>query len=100
MVRTLDKLKLEKFLNVLVKHPEGLWVRKIAKETHISPSTVEYYLQHILSGIIDNIGVKDNKDRYFGLRIIKLKPKIIESIKKEGFEKVYKYLEFSKKGII
>ena len=100
MVRSIDKQKLERILSILVKYPDGIWVRKIGKETALSPSTVEYYLHHTISGIIDNIGVKDKKGRYFGLRIIKLKPNIIELIEKEGFEKIHKYLEFSKKRLI
>ncbi len=97
MVRKVDKQKIEKILKILVKYPDGLWIRKLSRETNLAPSTIEYYIHYIIFEITESIGVKDKNGKYFGLRIIKLKPKILETIKKEGFKKIYEFLEFSKK---
>ncbi len=97
MVRTQDKKKISKILNILIKHPEGLWLRQISKYTGIAPSTVHYYINQTLSEIIENIGVKDKNGGYFGLRIIRLKPKIIENAEKKGLNDIFNFLKLSKK---
>ena len=97
MVRPQDKKKISKLLRVLIKHPEGLWLRQISKDTKIAPSTVHYYINQTLSEIVENIGVKDKKGKYFGLRIVRLKPKIIENAEKGGLENIFHFLKLSKK---
>ncbi len=97
MVRPQDKKKISKLLRILIKHPEGLWLRQISKDTGIAPSTVHYYITRTLSEIMENIGVKDKKGKYFGLRIIRLKPKVIEAGEKGGLETIFEFLKLSKK---
>ncbi len=96
MVKEKDRKKIKKILLTLVKTSEGLWVREIARETGIAKSTVHYYIDKVINEIIENIGVKDKSGRYFGVRIIRLKPKIRDTIEKEGLKKVYKFLKISK----
>ena len=97
MVRNKDPTKINKIFKVLLKNPEGLWLRQISKESNLAPATVHFYIENILGDIVDNIGVKNKEGKYFGVRVIRLKPKIIETIKKEGLNKVYKYLKMYSK---
>jgi hypothetical protein len=97
MSKKKDIVKINKIIKILVKYPEGVWIRQISKESNLAVSTVHYYITQILDEIIDNIGVKDKKSRYFGIRIIKLKPKIRETIEKKGFENIYNYLKMYNK---
>ena len=89
--------KINKIIKVLIKHPEGIWLRYLAKETKIPPATLYRYLERELEFFIENVGIKNKKGRYFGLRVVRLKPKIREAIEKEGLKKVYKYLEIYSK---
>ena len=97
MVKEKDLKKIKKILLILVKNPEGLWIRQISRETGIALSTTHYYINQVVDGFIENIGVKDKKGQYFGVRIIRLKQKIRENIEKEGLEKVYQFLKMSNK---
>jgi hypothetical protein len=99
MVKGRDMNKIKKIVLVLIKNPEGLWIRQISKETGLALSTVHYYINQVIDDLVDNIGTKDKKGHYFGLRIIRLKPKIKENIENEGLEKIYKFLKMYKKSI-
>jgi len=88
-----DKIKIRKILLVLYKHREGLWLRRLSRECKLSVSTVQYYINNILDDFVENLGVKDNKGNYFGLRIIVLKPKIRKIIEEGNFEKIYDFLK-------
>ena len=97
MVREKDLKKLRKILLVLSKNPEGLWLRQLAKESGLALSTIHYYINTIIDDITVSLGVKDKTGRYFGLRIIRLKPKIQELVEKGEFDKIYKFLKLSNK---
>ena len=43
-----DPRKIEKIVEVLRQHPEGLWIMEIARITKIPKSTVHRYLQTYL----------------------------------------------------
>jgi len=93
MVRKKDIRKVNKIINVLVKYPEGIWIRKLSNESKLAVSTIYFYLDNILNDIIENIGVKDKKDRYLGLRIVKLKLKVRENIEKNGLKYILNFLK-------
>lgn len=97
MKREKDLKKVKKILQVLSNNPEGLWIRQMSKESGIALSTVHYYINNILDELVENIGVKDARGRYFGVRIIRLKPKIREIVSSGDFEKVYKFLKMAHK---
>jgi hypothetical protein len=97
MVRGKDTTKINKIINVLLKYPEGVWIRRISKESKLAVSTVHFYIDSVLSDLIENIGAKDKKGKYFGLRIVKLRPKIRETIEKKGSKIVFNYLKMYNK---
>ena len=97
MSRKKDIKKINKIIKVLLKYPDGIWIRRISSESKISVSTIHFYLDNVLNDIVENIGVKNSKGQYFGLRIIKLKPKVKDSIEKKGLKIVLDYLRMYNK---
>jgi len=53
----------------LSKHPEGIWVRELARETRLDKSTVSIYLSKYLENEIEDLFVTGNK----WIRIVRLK---------------------------
>jgi predicted DNA-binding transcriptional regulator YafY len=90
------QLRLNKIIKCLSAHPDGMWLRQLGAETKIPPATIHRYLERELKDVIENIGVKDGKGNYFGLRIIRLKPSVQSIVEREGPDKVYKFLKLSK----
>ncbi len=44
MPRKIDQKRIEKIIDVLKEHPNGLWVRELARKSEIDKSTVSRYL--------------------------------------------------------
>jgi len=40
-----DERKIAMILDVLIKHPDGAWLRRVAEETKLSPTTVSSYVE-------------------------------------------------------
>ena len=66
--------------NVLIKYPEGLWLRKIAKKANLHPNTVSNYINTVLSPLVEDIALGDEEKPI--IRVIRLKPSIYEKIQK------------------
>jgi len=64
-----DSTKLERMRLALSKHPEGIWVRELARETRLDKSTVSIYLSKYLENEIEDLFVTGNK----WIRIVRLK---------------------------
>ena len=89
-------VRISKIIAVLASNPEGLWLRSLSQKTKIPPGTLHRYLEKDLSDIVDNLGVKDDSGRHFGLRIVKLKPRILDILSEGGYDKLKKFLDISK----
>lgn len=68
-----DEDKIEKLINTLRKYPQGIWLRKLSRESGVSLSTVHYYINNVIDSFIVSKGAKDSDGNYFGIRLIKLK---------------------------
>ncbi|MFP4116114.1 MAG: hypothetical protein ACLFTQ_02815 [Candidatus Aenigmatarchaeota archaeon] len=68
-----DLEKLESLIKTLRKYPDGIWLRKLSRESSIAPSTVHYYLEEVVDSFVESKGAKDGEGKYFGIRLIKLK---------------------------
>jgi len=90
--------RIDKIISLLVASPDGLWLREIAKKTKIPIATLHRYIESDLADVVDSLGVKDEKGRHFGLRIIRLKPKILDVVESGGIEKLRNFLEMSRKA--
>ncbi len=74
-----DLDKLERLVNTLRKYPDGIWLRKISRESSLPVSTVHYYINEVIDSLVESKGAKDSEGRYFGIRLIKLR----EGVKKQ-----------------
>lgn len=68
-----DLQKIKRILRVLLANPDGIWLRKISRESKLPLSTVHYYLENIMANMVENIGARDEEGRFFGVRLIRLK---------------------------
>ena len=68
-----DLEKVKKIIRVLLRNPDGIWLRKLSRDSKLPLSTVHYYVENVLKNIVENIGARDEEGRFFGVRIIKLK---------------------------
>ncbi len=68
-----DLEKLESIINTLRRYPDGIWLRKLSRESSLPASTVHYYVNEIIDSFVESKGAKDGDGRYFGIRLIQLK---------------------------
>jgi len=68
-----DLDKVETIIKTLRKYPEGIWLRKLSRESSLAPSTVHYYIEEIIDSFVESKGAKGEDGKYFGIRLIKLK---------------------------
>jgi len=67
-----DTEKIELIRKVLVKHPQGLWVREIARKTGLDKSTVSIYLAKYMQNEIEDTYPDVKGDM---IKIVRLKRK-------------------------
>lgn len=75
-----DFKKIKKIVEVLLKNPDGLWLRKLSRESGVPLSTVHYYLDSILGNVVENVGARDEEGKFFGVRIIRLKKGVFRKL--------------------
>jgi len=64
-----DENKIKKIKMILMKNPDGIWIREIARRTGICKSTVHFYINKYLEkDIEDTIEVKGNLIRFVRLK--------------------------------
>lgn len=74
-----DLNKVKTIINTLREFPEGVWLRKLSRESSIPPSTVHYYITNVIDSFVESKGAKDKEGKFFGIRLIKLR----DGIKKQ-----------------
>lgn len=78
-VKTHDIAKIKQIMVVLMRNPDGVWLRRLASEAKVPLTTVHRYLEGPILPFIDNMGIKTDKG-FFGVRVIKLKPGILKQL--------------------
>ena len=73
----LDEHKVLRIVQILLNNPDGVWLRQLAKESGLSPSTVARYLETVLQPLVDENSLGAGKPL---LRVVKLKPFVIERL--------------------
>lgn len=73
-----DNRKIAAIVGILASHPEGLWLRNIARETSLHPLTVSKYIDTVLRPLVEEISLKSERKPI--LRVIKLKPFVLEKL--------------------
>lgn len=72
-----DEKKISRIVTVLAANPDGIWLRRIAKESGYSPTTVSHYIGTILAPLLDDVSLGAGKPL---LRVVKLKPFVLEKL--------------------
>ena len=73
-----DGKKISAILLVLARNPDGLWLRALAKELSMSPTTVSKYLDGVLKPMVEENRLGNDAKPL--LRVIKLKQFALEKI--------------------
>ena len=67
-------LKIKRIIKVLLAYPEGIWLRRLAKEASVPTTTAHRYIEGFFGPFVENVGAKNEKGHFFGVRIVRLKP--------------------------
>ncbi|QQG39555.1 MAG: hypothetical protein HYS81_04210 [Candidatus Aenigmatarchaeota archaeon] len=68
-----DSGKIKRAVAVLLEYPEGLWLRRLAGEAQIPLATLHRYVEGFLAPFVENVGAKNEKGHFFGVRVVRLK---------------------------
>ena len=71
-----DTKKIAAILNVLAKYPEGIWIRRLAKEAGVHPTTATRYVEGPLAPMVEisSLGEKPL------LKVVRLKPIVLQRL--------------------
>jgi len=73
-----DSKRIASIIEVLIRNPDGIWLRQIARQLKISPTTVGKYLDGPVKPLIEDTSL-GNPEKPI-LRVIRLKPFVIERL--------------------
>ena len=73
-----DERKIGKIVSVLASNPDGIWIRRIAKDASYSPTTVSHYVTTVLAPLLEDNSLGTGKPL---LRVIRLKPFVFEKLR-------------------
>lgn len=76
--RGFDDKKIGAIISALYSNPDGVWIRRIARETKLHPNTVSKYVDTALKPLLEDVSLAGEKRAM--LRIIRLKPFVIEKL--------------------
>lgn len=92
----LDKRKIGAIINVLIANPDGIWLRRIAEETKLSPATVAHYIETALKPLVEDTSLGKTEKPL--LRVIRLKPFVLERLQEgKDINDIIKILDLMKK---
>jgi hypothetical protein len=92
----LDKKKTGAIINVLIANPDGIWLRRIAEETKLSPATVAHYIETALKPLVEDTSLGKTEKPL--LRVIRLKPFVLERLREgRNINDIMKILDLMKK---
>ena len=87
-----DKKKITAIIGVLANNPDGIWLRRIAEETGIHHSTVSKYIDTLLKPLVEDVSLGGTGKPL--LRVIKLKPFVIERLQQgDSLDKILRLLK-------
>jgi len=78
--QTPDFQKIKRIIRVLLANPDGIWLRKLSRESKLPLSTVHYYLEGSMANLVENIGARDEEGHFFGVRLIRLRNGILNQL--------------------
>ena len=91
-----DKHKVVKIIEVLARNPDGIWIRRIAGELKLSPTTVTKYIDTVLKPLVEDVSLGGSGKPL--LRVIRLKPFVLERLHEgKSIEQTMKILHLMNK---
>jgi len=89
--KSFDKEKIAKIIGLLANNPDGLWIRQIARELNLSPTTVTKYVDTLLKPMVEDVSLGGHGKPL--LRVIRLKPFVIERLQEgKSIDQIMKIL--------
>ncbi|MBI2583498.1 MAG: hypothetical protein HYW25_02425 [Candidatus Aenigmarchaeota archaeon] len=75
-----DPKKIVAIVQVLARYPDGTWIRSIARDAKLHPTTVSHYLSGPLMFLVEEstLGSPDRKPL---MRIVRLKPDVLDRLR-------------------
>lgn len=91
-----DPQKIARILAVMVKYPEGLWLRKLAREAGMTHATAGKYISGPLAPMIEITALGEKPL----LKVVRLKPAVVQKLS-EGMtiEQVMRLMNILEKAI-
>ncbi|MAH43314.1 hypothetical protein CL614_06400 [archaeon] len=90
----LDPIKVKDILEALASNPGGLWLRQIAVQTGLHPSTISKYIEKALKPMIEEENLGGEEEKKPILRVIRLKPYVIEQLNQgKSVSSIYKIMK-------
>ncbi|MBI4895121.1 MAG: hypothetical protein HY831_01380 [Candidatus Aenigmarchaeota archaeon] len=94
-----DPRKVRNIVQVLVNHQEGVWIRQIAKEAKLHPSTTTKYVEGVLAPMVD-ITLLGSETGKTLLKVVKLKPIVVEKLEQgQKMSEILRFLELLNKSL-
>ena len=74
-----DPKKIVRIIQILARYPEGTWIRRIAREAKLHPTTVSRYLSGPLAALVEEntLGSPEGKPL---LKVVRLKSTVLERL--------------------
>src|SRR3989344_115855 len=96
--KSFDEGKIRVIGTTLAANPDGIWLRRIARETGYAPATVAHYLETVLSPLIEDVSLGTGDKPL--LRVVRLKQSVLERLQSgQDLRQIMKLLKmFSKAG--
>lgn len=73
-----DERKIAAIIGVLYSNPDGIWIRRIARETGIHHNTVSKYVDTALKPLVEDVSLAGANRSM--LRVVRLKPFVVEKL--------------------
>lgn len=87
-----DPRKITSIITVLANNPDGIWLRRIAEEAKLHPSTVTKYIDTLLKPLVEDVSLGGSGKPL--LRVIKLKPLVLERLQQgKSLDQIMKVLK-------
>ena|SRR3989338_1330334 len=91
--------KVRKIVQVLINNQDGVWIRQIAKQTSMHPTTVTKYIYGVLAPMIDIQELGSGGGKIL-LKVVRLKPLVIEKIEQgQKIGEILRFLELLNKSL-
>ena len=91
-----DDRKTARIVGILIRNPDGIWLRRLAEEAELSPTTVSTYLKAIINPLIEEVSIGSCQRPL--LRVIKLKPFVLEKMGEgSNINQIMKFLRMMEK---